>query len=189
MMRQAGKFGLMAAAAIGTMGGTALMASPALAQSDEGARCEAVTGAMFDAANVTTLYHEADVMTGIPAYCEVKGTLHPTPNSNIGVVYRLPKDWNGKLLGLGGGGWAGNITPQAAAEGLSQHYATAQTDGGHPSTEVWDTTWTVNPDAATDFAYRAINRMTVSGKSLVKNYYGRAQKRAYFQGCSTGGRM
>jgi len=31
--------------------------------------------------------------------------------------------------------------------------------------------------------------MTVAGKALVKAYYGRAQDRAYFNGCSTGGRM
>jgi len=184
-MRKMRIIGLMASAAIG--GG--LIAAPAAAQGDDGARCEAVTGAMFDGSNVTALYVDADAHSGLPAYCEVKGTLHPTAGSNIGVVYRLPVNWNGKLLGIGGGGWAGNVTLMAASEGLKQNYATAQTDGGHPSTEVWDTSWTTSPDAVTDFAYRAINRMTVAGKALVKAYYGRAQQRAYFNGCSTGGRM
>ncbi|HZV18072.1 MAG TPA: tannase/feruloyl esterase family alpha/beta hydrolase [Sphingobium sp.] len=184
-MRTARIIGLLASAAFGG----ALGATPAAAQGDDGARCEAVTGAMFDASNVTALYVDADAHNGLPAYCEVKGTLHPTAGSSIGVVYRLPVGWNGKLLGIGGGGWAGNVTLMAASEGLKQLYATAQTDGGHPSTEVWDNSWAANADAATDFAYRAINRMTVAGKALVKSYYGRAQDRAYFNGCSTGGRM
>jgi hypothetical protein len=51
----------------------------------------------------------------------------------------LPENWNGRLLGLGGGGWAGNLYlswtqsgPGKAADlGLPRGYATAQTDGGH----------------------------------------------------------
>ncbi len=125
----------------------------------------------------------------MPAYCEVAGTLSPAPGSQIGVVYRLPANWNGKMLGLGGGGWAGNVTLQAATPGLKAGYATASTNGGHPSTSPWDVDWSSNPESLTDFAYRAINQMTVAGKSVVQSYYGRKQDKAYFQGCSTGGRM
>ena len=63
------------------------------------------------------------------------------PGSNIGVVYRLPENWNGKMVGLGGGGWAGNVRLTAAMPGLKQGYATAQTDTGHPlpasAADVW----------------------------------------------------
>jgi feruloyl esterase len=31
--------------------------------------------------------------------------------------------------------------------------------------------------------------MTVAGKQLVAAYYGQPHRRAYYQGCSTGGRM
>ena len=126
---------------------------------------------------------------GMPAYCEVQATLSPAEGSRIGVVYRMPEPWNGKLLGLGGGGWAGNVTPQAAAEGLSLGYATMQTDAGHASTSIWDTSWASNPAALEDFSHRAVHEMTVAGKRLIDAYYGREHSRAYFQGCSTGGRM
>ena len=115
----------------------------------------------------------------------------PAPGSRIGVVYRLPEPehWNGKLLGLGGGGWAGNVTLRGAAPGLAEGYATAQTDAGHATSSVWDTSWAANRESVVDFSYRAIHLMTTAGKTLVDRYYGHAQSRAYFQGCSTGGRQ
>ncbi|AKH41973.1 feruloyl esterase [Altererythrobacter atlanticus] len=127
---------------------------------------------------------------GLPAYCEVTATLHPAEGSDIGVVYRLPESWNGKILGIGGGGWAGNVTLMAASEGLKKGYATLQTDGGNAGTDVWNNGWIAeNPEAAKDFSYRAIHELTVAGKQLVEAVYGQKQDRAYFQGCSTGGRM
>ena len=131
----------------------------------------------------------ADAGKKLPAYCEVKGTISPAPGSTIGVVYRLPEGWNGKLLGLGGGGWAGNVQLFSAAQGLQRGYATLQTDGGHASTGPWDTAWASNPEARTDFAYRAIHLMTVVGKQVANKYYGRRQAETYYQGCSTGGRQ
>lgn len=127
---------------------------------------------------------------GLPAFCEVTATLSPAEGSAIGVVYRLPEQWNGKVLGIGGGGWAGNVTIQAASEGLRKGYATLQTDGGNAGTDVWNNGWVAaNPEAAKDFSHRAIHEMTVAGKKLAAAFYGTDHERAYFQGCSTGGRM
>ena len=131
----------------------------------------------------------ADANQRLPAFCEVVASVKPVPGSDIGVVYRLPENWNGKMLGLGGGGWAGNTLLATAAPGLAAGYATAQTNGGHEVSNVWDTAWASNPAAATDFAYRAIHEMTVLGKAVVASFYGQPHKRAYFQGCSTGGRQ
>jgi feruloyl esterase len=167
-----------------------IAAAPVAAQPADVARCSAAGNAQaFGAANASARWVEADAAAGLPAYCEVSGTLTPVAGSSIGVIYRLPANWNGKLLGIGGGGWAGNVTLLAATDGLKRGYATAQTDGGHPSTEPWDNSWVGGDEAVTDFAYRAINSMTVAGKALIRSHYGRAQDRAYFQGCSTGGRM
>jgi feruloyl esterase len=151
--------------------------------------CAAITAAAFGGTAASSKWIAANAESGLPAFCEVTGVLSPVASSQIGVVYRLPEGWNGKLLGLGGGGWAGNVTLQAASEGLRKGYATAQTDGGHPSTEVWNNSWAANPEARKDFAYRAIHEMTVGGKKAVDAYYGQRHDRAYYQGCSTGGRM
>ena len=134
-------------------------------------------------------------------FCEVEAIAHPTPASNIGMVVRLPEHWNGKLLGLGGGGMAGNVAlesphPLTGSLGnLARGYATAQNDTGHPGTSVWDTSWakradgSPNWDGLEDFAYRAVHVMTVRAKEIVQHYYEAPAKRAYFMGCSTGGRQ
>ena len=59
----------------------------------------------------------ANATTGTPAFCEVQATLSPVAGSKIGAVYRLPANWNGKVLGIGGGGSAGNVTLQGASAG------------------------------------------------------------------------
>lgn len=140
----------------------------------------------------------ADPGTGLPEYCEVTALITPVPGSKITALYRLPRNWNGRMLGLGGGGWAGNLYlssppsgPGRAADlGLPRGYATAQTDGGHSSTDALDVSWIPNNAVAvTDFSYRAIHEMTALGKQVVAGYYGRPPAKSYYQGCSTGGRM
>src|SRR4051812_20438429 len=44
----------------------------------------------------------ADASNGMPSHCQVTGVISPVPGSRITVVYRLPENWNGRLLGLGG---------------------------------------------------------------------------------------
>jgi feruloyl esterase len=151
------------------------------------AGCTSLTAADLGAATASAKWIAAN--EGLPAFCEVTAQLRPANGSQIGVVYRLPASWNGKLLGIGGGGWVGNVTLGAASEGLRKGFATLQTDGGHESTSPWENGWASNPEAATDFAHRAVHLMTVHGKRLAQTYFGREQDRAYFQGCSTGGRM
>lgn len=157
---------------------------PALAGADS---CAAVTPAMLGATRASGKWVEE--ANGLPGYCEVTAALSPANGSTIGVVYRLPASWNGKVLGIGGGGWQGNLTLQAASEGLRKGYATLQTDAGHAPGTVWDTSWASNPEALKDFSYRAIHEMTAAGKRLVASYYDQPHRKAYFQGCSTGGRM
>jgi feruloyl esterase len=167
---------------------------PALAKTN----CTALTTArIFKDTTITSArMMGADEKAGTPAYCEVTASITPVPGSHITAVYRLPASWNGKLVGVGGGGWAGNITldrsgarSYTSAANLALGFATAQTDGGHATTDPWDTTWAANSESVTDFSYRAIHLMTTVGKAVVTRYYGKPQKRAYFQGCSTGGRQ
>lgn len=144
---------------------------------------------------VLTRIVPTDQEKGAPSYCEVQMTISPVDGSSIGAVYRLPEKWNGKVLGIGGGGAAGNVTVQAAAPALSRGYAVIQNDLGHAGTSSTDWSFAIKapgqPDAEAiiDFGHRATHVATVVGKAVASRFYGRAPQRAYFQGCSTGGRQ
>jgi len=137
----------------------------------------------------------ANAEGSLPAFCEVHAKISPVAGSHIGAVYRLPANWNGKVLGIGGGGFAGNLTIAAAANGLSRGYAVIENDMGHESTASLDPTFAIrapgqpNVEAIVDFGHRATHLATTVGKSVVARYYGRPAQRAYWQGCSTGGRQ
>jgi feruloyl esterase len=40
-----------------------------------------------------------------------------------------------------------------------------------------------------DFGYRAVHEMAVTGKAVIKAFYGRDAKHSYWNGCSAGGRQ
>jgi feruloyl esterase len=137
----------------------------------------------------------ADTARALPAFCEARVVISPVPGSRIVAVYRMPASWNGRILGLGGGGFAGNLAIDTAAEGLKRGYATIQNDLGHPSTSALDPAFAIlpngqpNTEGIVDFGHRATHLATTVGKLGVARFYGRGAERAYWQGCSTGGRQ
>jgi hypothetical protein len=117
------------------------------------------------------------------SFCKVEGYVYP----QVGVEVHLPlaKDWNGKLLTTGNGGWAGSLDGGNCDSHLRRGYACVTTDTGHRG---GDGMWAINNVAAqADFGYRAIHVATLAAKAIVNRYYGKAAQRAYFMGCSTGG--
>ena len=46
-----------------------------------------------------------------------------------------------------------------------------------------------HPEKLTDFAYRAVHEMTLTGKALVHAFYGGEARRSYWNGCSSGGKQ
>jgi len=136
-------------------------------------------------------------------FCNVTLTYtHPGWNDEVNVYVWLPldeKDWNGRFLGTGGGGWAagfeGGLAP---AVGLG--YAAAMTDAGHDAMgagakAATDGSWllhgpsVVNLPLLYDFAYVALDDMTAIAKRMVESFYGRPAEYSYWSGCSTGGRQ
>jgi len=128
----------------------------------------------------------------IPAHCRVRLTLKPTSDSNIYSELWMPADnWNGRLLVVGNGGFAGSIQGYGDMQiALRLGYATAATDTGHNAAEGPNGMFALgHPEKIVDFAYRALHDTTADSKKLIKVMYSRNVQESYYKGCSTGGRM
>ncbi len=128
----------------------------------------------------------------IPQHCRVKLTLKPTSDSNIYSELWMPtENWNGKLLVVGNGGFAGSIQGYGDMQiALRLGYATAATDTGHNVNDGPNGMFALgHPEKIVDFAYRALHDTTVESKRLIRTMYSRPAQLSYYKGCSTGGRM
>jgi feruloyl esterase len=134
----------------------------------------------------------------LPAFCRVAATLKPTSDSSIRIEVWLPVSaWNGKFMGVGGGGWAGSIMYAARfagatglIDGLRRGYATATTDSGHDASKPEEAggRFTLgHPEKIVDYGYRAVHLMTARGKEITTAFYGVPPRHAYFFGASRGG--
>ena len=188
------RFALGAIAAFLLAGGSTAQAAPACA-----------VGALnaLGVAHVTvTDARTVPAQGGIPAHCDVLGTLVTqgawAPDGLARFAMQLPLEWRQRFLFLGVGGNAGNLVPSANGVdrrlALGKGYVTVLTDTGH----VGDGTtakWARKPDGSldrtkvTDFFHRSTHDMTVAGKAFAQAYYAAPVLHAYFDGCSTGGRM
>jgi feruloyl esterase len=137
-----------------------------------------------------------------PGYCEVRGSV-VTKGAGVAegqarFAMQLPDAWQQRFLFLGVGGNAGNLVASANVTdrglALGKGYTTILTDTGHVGDGA-SAKWTRLPDnrpdtvKRTDFFYRAAHDVTVAGKAFAEAYYAAKVEHAYFDGCSTGGRM
>jgi feruloyl esterase len=139
--------------------------------------------APFSEVDISALYK------ALPTFCRVSALAKPTPDSTIAIEVWLPAEgWNGRLIALGNGGFAGLIDFMNLSMALSKGYAATATDAGHTGSPI-DATWAPgHPEKVVDFGHRAIHEMTRVAKDAVRAHYGAPAKKAYFDGCSDGGR-
>ncbi|WP_162792463.1 tannase/feruloyl esterase family alpha/beta hydrolase [Novosphingobium sp. P6W] len=175
------------------------------ASSDAMARCNALVGRKLASGTVEKVNYIAkggklvDQQTGFAAafnglttpvpFCKVRAHLHPTPDSDITVETWLPDAWNGKMLGIGGGGFSGGLATAALTlrAPMSSGYAAVATDVGHPATETGE--WAYgHPERLIDYGYRGNHLAALTAKEVIRAFYGKRAERAYFHGCSNGGR-
>jgi len=126
----------------------------------------------------------------LPAFCRVAGRIAPVADSSIGFEVWLPiVSWNGKLVGVGNGGYSGEIWFPFMAAPLAAGYVAASTDTGHEGS-VMDAHFALgHPEKVTDFGYRAVHQLVVKAKAIAVAFYGRPPRLTYWTGCSTGGRQ
>jgi feruloyl esterase len=128
----------------------------------------------------------------LPIHCRVKLVLTPSSDSNINAELWLPATtWNGKFMAVGNGGFGGSIQGLAEMQtALRLGYATAGSDTGHSQADGPNGMFGLgHPEKIVDFSHRAVHEMTVAGKKLIDEFYGKAPELSYFKGCSTGGRQ
>src|SRR5690349_2868561 len=119
----------------------------------------------------------------LPAFCRVEATARPTSDSDIHFEVWIPpaEAWNGKLEGVGNGGYSGAIGYSAMAAGLRRGYAVVSTDTGHAGDDM--KFGQGHPEKVIDWAYRSIHVMTDAAKLVIRDAQGRFADRAYFVGC------
>ncbi|MGR4863146.1 tannase/feruloyl esterase family alpha/beta hydrolase [Caulobacter sp. LARHSG274] len=149
----------------------------------------------------------------LPAYCQISGAF--VTNAKTGKTAQflatLPANWNGKYLQIGCSGHCGNFAVSNAAGSvitistqgwpgqiIAKGYASFATDEGHIGMDggAWAVKGPgqVDEDAITDYLYRAQKVLAHMGKAFTTAFYAKANgapreiQRAYFSGCSGGGR-
>lgn len=156
-----------------------------------------ITSAKIISGDVVTV--NGDKVT-LPDYCKVEGKINQRVGEGtdgpkeyyIGFELRLPTQWNERLFYEGGGGSDGVIKPPVglrqtgAVPALARGFATVSTDSGHQGS---DCKFGVDQQARLDYFYNAIDQVTITAKSIIKNYYGEAPIYSYYVGGSNGGRQ
>lgn len=155
--------------------------------------CDALSGKTLGGATVISAAAVA-ASGAVPTYCKVNARIQPALNFEM----RIPQSWNGKLHYAGGGGFNGYTRPVNDGEipilaALKAGYINIVSDSGHignhPAGAVFDASWAINdPHAENLYASGSVPTVMSSAVELVTAAYGRAPSRAYFEGCSNGGR-
>jgi len=125
-----------------------------------------------------------------PEHCRVDLLVQPDVNIEV----NLPARWNGRLYMFGNGGFAGESFESAGraanrAHGLKAGFVTAATDTGHSAQREPGGTFAVNRQKFIDFGFRSLHVTAATAKRLIAAYYSDPLSKAYFDGCSTGGRQ
>jgi feruloyl esterase len=126
----------------------------------------------------------------LPAFCRVTAEINPVEDSDIQIEVWMPvTGWNRKLVGVGNGAFAGGIRYDELGPALRQGYAVASNNTGHDGGGADASFGLGHPEKVIDYGYRAAHEMTVKARALVEAFYGRPAERAYWDGCSAGGRQ
>ncbi len=124
----------------------------------------------------------SDFYKKLPAFCRVVAVATPTSDSNITIEVWMPLGgWNGRLLGLGNGGFAGHIVTDELGAAMAKGYAATGTDAGHTGGPI-EATWALgHPEKIIDYGHRGIHEMTRVAKMIVERFYGSAPRHSYFR--------
>ncbi|KAL4950472.1 Tannase/feruloyl esterase [Aspergillus filifer] len=134
------------------------------------------------------------------SFCAVSvAYTHTNQSDHVNTEVWLPlgDEWNGRMMGIGGGGfycglYGANMLAMLAA--VSEGYVAVATDCGHtalqtPEDWLLESPGHVNYHLLEDFASVALNDAAIIGKDVTESFYGTRPQYSYFSGCSQGGRQ
>ena len=164
--------------------------------------CESLLGAKYQTATVTSAVSvpagtfklpSGQTVTNAPTFCQLTILITPTSDSTINVQLWMPTTtWNHRFLGMGNGGYAGEMAlyyPDMMLR-LESGFAVAETDmGTAPSTPSDGDALVGHPEKWIDFGSRATHLMTTTSQQFIQVFYGATASDSYFSGCSTGGQQ
>ena len=147
--------------------------------------CAALASATLTDAHVTSATAVAASADGTSvAHCKALGVI----GKEIRFQVLLPDNWNGRFFMEGAGGFAGTLEI-GGMRYLRLGYAAASTDTGHDASPI-QAGWALNnPERLANYGHVAVHRAAQTAKALISAYYSRGVERAYFNGCSNGGRQ
>lgn len=158
--------------------------------------CAGLTAITADAATiksataVTAPLQVGSVNVEVP-FCRVQGVARPSPDSEINFEVWLPPTrsaWTGRLKVSGTGGFAGATPYARLAQDVADGFVAAGSDMGHVGGE--SPNWALkHPEKVKDWGYRAHYFVATAAKALARAHYAEPVARAYFEGCSNGGRQ
>ncbi|KAH7035994.1 Tannase/feruloyl esterase [Microdochium trichocladiopsis] len=121
--------------------------------------------------------------------CRVQLFTTTSPISNVTLEAWLPLQsaWSGRLLGTGNGGLGGCIKYDDLNYAAKNGFAAIGTNNGHNGNQ--GKSFYKNLEVWEDYVSRAVHLEAGMGKSLVQQAYGKPHTKAYYMGCSTGGRQ
>ncbi|KAI5781230.1 tannase and feruloyl esterase [Geopyxis carbonaria] len=121
------------------------------------------------------------------ALCRLELLTKTTSTSQVVTELWLPDNFNKRVAATGNGGFNGCVDYDALNYIASMGFAVIGSDNGH--TGQTGEPFLNHPEVINDFGYRAIHTEAVLMKQVARAYYGVAHKKAYWMGCSTGGRQ
>jgi hypothetical protein len=161
---------------------------PLYADAEPARTCESLT-----TVSLPNTIIESAAVDSAGALCRVTAAVtHPPAGDKVTVWIALPtKGWNGRFMGVGGGGLSGGSEGSVRGPAAAG-YVAAATDTGHEGGSgsfALDASGRHNWMLIRDNAYLGIHDMTVTAKAITAAFYGKPPRYAYFNGCSTGGRQ
>ena len=138
----------------------------------------------------TTITSATYVTSSTGNYCEVAATVAPEHD----VIVRLPDNWLGRFLELGGGGFDGFIPDlsapfaMAAKDPVANGFVVAGDNGGHRQAQYPGASFAVDRGLTLSYASAKIYDTNLVAKALIHAYYGEPARYRYFSGCSNGGK-